>query len=70
MSKQKARERLKLSETDKVVLFFGLVREYKGLKHLLNAMAILKEKLQIKLLIAGDFAGNREVYDGLIKKMQ
>ncbi len=68
MSKQKARERLKLSETDKVVLFFGLVREYKGLKHLLNAMAILKEKLQIKLLIAGDFAGNREVYDGLIKK--
>lgn len=66
MSKQEAREILTLLPSEKVILFFGLVREYKGLKHLLNAMVILKEKLQIKLLIAGDFAGKRESYDELI----
>lgn len=68
MTKEEARTRLGISDEEKVILFFGLVREYKGLKYLLNAMGILKDKLDVKLLIAGDFAGGREEYDLLIEK--
>lgn len=68
MSKVEARGRLGISNEENVILFFGLIREYKGLKHLLNAMEILKSKLEVKLLIAGDFAGSREEYDSLIDK--
>lgn len=68
MSKHEARVKLGISDTENVILFFGLVREYKGLKHLLNAMKILKEKISLKLFIAGDFAGNREEYDSLIQE--
>lgn len=68
MSKKEAREKLNLKDQEKVILFFGLVREYKGLKHLLNAMKLIKEKLDVKLLVAGDFAGNREEYDKLIEE--
>lgn len=67
MSKEEGRELLSLSANDKVLLFFGLVREYKGLKHLLNAMPdIIKKYPEIKLIIAGDFAGGRPKYDEMI----
>jgi len=71
MSKAEARKMLNLSEEDKVLLFFGLVREYKGLKHLLNAMPnIIKKYPEIKLLIAGDFAGGRPSYDEMIDELK
>ncbi|MCR4924354.1 MAG: glycosyltransferase, partial [Lachnospiraceae bacterium] len=38
MSKDEARKLLGLREDEKVLLFFGLVRDYKGLKHLLKAV--------------------------------
>lgn len=38
MSKQQARERLHIRQEEKILLFFGYVREYKGLKYLLRAM--------------------------------
>lgn len=47
---------------EKVLLFFGFVREYKGLKYMMRAM---KELENIKLLIVGDFGGKREEYDNL-----
>lgn len=65
MVKEEARKILGINKEEKVILFFGLVREYKGLKHLLNAMKLLKE-MQVKLLIAGDFAGARAAYDAII----
>ena len=40
MSKEQAREKLKISNGEKVLLFFGFVREYKGLKHLIKGYAI------------------------------
>ena len=67
ISKKQARDKLKLKDEEKVILFFGLIREYEGLKHLLNAMKLIKEKF-VKLLVAGDFVGNREEYDKLIKE--
>ena len=39
-----AREKLGIPEDEQVMLFFGFVREYKGLKHLINAEAILKDQ--------------------------
>lgn len=70
MTKEEGREILKLSADNKVLLFFGLVREYKGLKHLLNAMPdIIKKYPEVRLLIAGDFGGGKDVYDEMIKSL-
>jgi len=71
MSKEEGRKQLGLKAEDKVLLFFGLVREYKGLKHLLNAMPdIVKKYPEVKLLIAGDFGGGRDKYDEMIKELK
>lgn len=74
MSKREARDILKISEDENVLLFFGLVREYKGLKHLLKALGQIQEEdpsnyRKLRLLIAGDFAGGRTEYDESIKKL-
>lgn len=69
MTKEQAREVLHIEEKEKVLLFFGLIREYKGLKHLLNAMPEIKKEIpEIKLLIAGEFCGNKEEYENLIQE--
>ncbi len=71
MSKEKAREMLGRGREEKLLLFFGFIRPYKGLSHLLKAMGILKEQKklkEIKLLIVGDFAGAREEYENLIEE--
>lgn len=63
MSKQKARKLLNLDETKKVLLFFGFIREYKGLKHLIRALPVISEKEpDIKLLIVGDFGKGKTKY--------
>lgn len=68
MTRKQAREKLGIGETEKILLFFGFVREYKGLKHLLRAMPMIMEEVQeVRLLIVGDFDGNREEYEELIR---
>ena len=63
MSRAEARERIGLKEKDRVILFFGFVRKYKGLHHLLRAMPLIAQRLpEIKLLIAGDFGDSRQEY--------
>lgn len=68
VSMQEAREKLKLNREDKIILFFGLIRHYKGLDILLEAMAHpeIKNK-NIKLLIAGEFYEEKQPYLDLIK---
>jgi glycosyltransferase involved in cell wall biosynthesis len=56
LSKKEARQRLGLPENGRIILFFGFIRQYKGLDILLRAMA--DKRLQqegITLLIAGEF---------------
>ena len=48
------------------VLFFGLVRKYKGLKTLINSM---KYNNNFKLLIVGEFYDNKKKYLNLIEKL-
>jgi glycosyltransferase involved in cell wall biosynthesis len=69
ISKDAARDQLGLSKTDKIVLFFGFIRKYKGLDLLLHAMTheVLK-KLNVKLLIAGEFYEDENDYLQIIKK--
>ena len=54
---------------EKIILFFGFIRKYKGLDLLLEAMnnANIREA-NIKLLIAGEFYDNKEEYELIIAK--
>lgn len=69
VSMREAREKLKLHPADKIVLFFGLIRHYKGLDILMEAIAHTEIKKQnIKLLIAGEFYEDKQPYLDLIQK--
>ena len=52
-----------------VVLFFGLVRPYKGLGTLLEAFARLLEVRPATLVVAGEFYEPREPYDRLVGRL-
>ncbi len=53
------------------LLFFGLIREYKGLELAIEAMQDSKIKaLGIKLIIAGEFYADKEKYIALINKLK
>ena len=67
LPKAEARKHLGLNGQDKIILFFGFIRQYKGLDLLLQAMAEQTIKAaNIKLLIAGEFYEDRKSYDELI----
>lgn len=70
LDKQEARKRLGLNANDKLVLFFGLIRKYKGLDMLLEAFNELKHDKSIKLVIAGEFYEDKQPYLDLIEKYQ
>src|SRR5689334_3060198 len=61
--KSEARNWLKIDENEKLLLFFGFIRRYKGLDLLLDAMADDRiRKQNIKLLIAGEFYEDEKPY--------
>jgi len=63
MNMQTAREELGIPLNQKVLLFFGFVREYKGLGYLLKAMPRIIEALHdVQLLIVGDFGKKKNEY--------
>jgi len=71
VSMEEARKKLNLKSSDKIILFFGLIRHYKGLDILMEAMAHPEIKKQnIKLLIAGEFYEDKQPYLDLIQKHQ
>ena len=69
LSKEEARKHLALPVNEKIILFFGFIRKYKGLDLLLEAMnnANIREA-NIKLLIAGEFYDNKDEYELIIAK--
>ncbi len=70
LPKVEARKSLNLEENDKVILFFGFVRAYKGLDLLIEAMADPAIKAAgIKLVIAGEFYEAPEPYFTQIKQL-
>mgnify|MGYP000886640479 FL=1 len=67
LSKEQAKAELNIA-TKKVLLFFGLIRKYKGLDILINAMEKINNELDdYTLLIVGECYENKAKYTDLIK---
>lgn len=69
VEKELARKHLSLPANEKIILFFGIIRKYKGLKLLLKGLAQVKEKTGLKLIVAGEFYEDRAKYTKLIDKL-
>jgi D-inositol-3-phosphate glycosyltransferase len=70
LAKTQARERLGLAADEKVILFFGNIRPYKGLDYLVKAMAMLPGDFsKIKLIIAGQIE-EPGYWDKILKLME
>jgi len=65
--KEQAKQLLGLDAGTNYMLFFGFIRDYKGLDLLLEAFADERlQKLKLKLIIAGEFYSDKKKYDDLI----
>ena len=63
MSKEEACQALHLAPQNQYMLFFGLVRAYKGLDLLLDAFGKVKDQLpNLQLIIAGEFYEEEDKY--------
>ena len=70
LSKDQAIKRLNLDPSFHYLLFFGFIRDYKGLDLLLKAMAHEELKKQpLKLIVAGEFYTNSQPYLDLIQDL-
>ncbi|WP_205677776.1 glycosyltransferase [Brumimicrobium salinarum] len=70
VDRETALTHLKLDQSFKYLLFFGLIRDYKGLDLLIKAFADQRLRNQnLKLIIAGEYYTNKEQYLSLIKNM-
>jgi glycosyltransferase involved in cell wall biosynthesis len=68
ISKNQALEELNLDKNYRYILFFGFIRDYKGLDLLLEAMADSRiYDSNIKLIVAGEFYNNPEKYYQIIE---
>lgn len=69
ITKNEARKHLQLPIDEKIILFFGFIRHYKGLDILLQALT--DERLRenkIKLLIAGEFYEDEKLFRKIIEE--
>lgn len=68
ISKDQARLKMGWDTDTKYLLFFGLVRAYKGVDLLLEALPLLQSDANYKLVIAGEFYEDEKKYKKLIEK--
>jgi glycosyltransferase involved in cell wall biosynthesis len=61
--------RRQLGVSGRVLLFFGLIRAYKGLPTLLRAFARVADRLDATLVVAGEFYEDRRPYDALVAEL-
>lgn len=70
VSRDEAIRHLGLDPDTRYVLFFGLIRDYKGLDLLLRAFADQRLRgKKSKLIVAGEFYSNAEVYEQLEREL-
>ncbi len=68
--KVEARRNLGLPEGERLLLFFGFIRNYKGLDLLLEAMADDRIRAAgVRLIVAGEFYEDRKPYDEQIQRL-
>ena len=65
----RAHARAALNLDGKVVLFFGLVRPYKGLIDLLDALPGVLSETAVQLLVVGEIWGDAELYRSRVKAL-
>ena len=71
ITKMEARTQLGLPQQDKIILFFGYIRKYKGLDLLIQAMANETIKnLGIQLIIVGEFYEDASTYHDLVNALE
>lgn len=70
MNREQAREMLHIGAEERILLFFGYIREYKGLRYLLRAIPeIIREDERVKLWVVGEFGSDKEDYLKLIREL-
>lgn len=70
LERKEALDLLGLRESQRYVLFFGFIRDYKGLDLLLDAMADERmARLGVKLIVAGEFYGDPKPYYEQISRL-
>lgn len=70
INKAEAYEKLGLPLNEEYILFFGFIRDYKGLDLLLQAMADERiRNLNVKLIVAGEFYTDAKPYADLIQQL-
>lgn len=71
IQRNSALEYLGLDKELDYVLFFGYIRDYKGLDILIDAMALaIKENPKLRLIIAGEYYSDKEKYLSQIEKLK
>jgi glycosyltransferase involved in cell wall biosynthesis len=68
-TKEQALKKIELTEA-RYILFFGFIRDYKGLDILIESLALVKEKIKVKLIVAGEFYEDDKKYKSLINKLK
>jgi len=66
--KNEARQMLDIDLDSRWILFFGIIRDYKGLDLLLKAMSKPSVR-DVKLIVAGEFYSNSKIYYKMIKEL-
>lgn len=70
LGRKEALDLIGLRENQKYVLFFGFIRDYKGLDLLFEAMADERMvPLGVKLIVAGEFYGDPKPYTEQLKRL-
>ena len=66
-----ARAQLGLPAAARLVLFFGFIKPYKGLTHLIEAAPALRQRFgaQLQILAVGDIYGERRPYFELVERL-
>jgi glycosyltransferase involved in cell wall biosynthesis len=63
-TREEARAKLELPLAARLVLFFGFIKPYKGVQHLVDAAPLLKERYgdDVRVLVVGDIYGDKQPY--------
>ena len=70
LEKSEARKKLNLDSDGKYLLFFGFIRDYKGLDLLLDAMADERiRKMGVKAIVAGEYYSDSKPYEEQIERL-
>jgi glycosyltransferase involved in cell wall biosynthesis len=69
VSKEEARKKLGIETNEKIMLFFGFIRKYKGLDVLFEALKLVPPASGIKLIVAGEFYEDVKPFQEQIKRL-